>query len=126
MGFITSSKPTMGNFSRMETYPTQEGEEGNGIEFLAMHRMMIRTLVSKFPQHAHLFKGWEAPPTDPSNANDPLPNGRQTPFDPDMLNAIDRFNNELESFDGEDIFGRFIETSLRPFPNNPSRISTDQ
>ena len=107
-------------------YEVQEGEEKNGLEFLAMHRVMIRTLTSNFPQHANLFSGWSTPPTDPANPNDSLPNGRTTPFDQNMADAIDRLHNNLEAFDGEDLFGRFIETSLRPFPNDPSRRSSDQ
>ncbi len=55
-------------------HPVQEGEEGNGIEFLAMHRVMIRMLRSAFPQHIALFDGWEMPPTDP------LPGNSSEPF----------------------------------------------
>lgn len=106
-------------------YGVQEGEETNGLEFLAMHRVMIRTLVNKFPQHAILFEGWSSPPTDPNDTNDPLPGGATTPFNPDMQIAIDRLTTQLDGFDGEDLLGTFIETSLRPFPNTPLRRADD-
>jgi hypothetical protein len=35
----------------------QEGETGNGLEFLVMHRAMLELLRGQFPQHA-LFAGW--------------------------------------------------------------------
>jgi hypothetical protein len=106
-------------------YEVQEGEESNGLEFLAMHRVMLRTLLQNFPQHASLFTGWTTPPTDPTDPNDPLPGGATTPFHPDMLGAIDRLTNSLAAFDGEDEIGTLIETSLRPFPNNARRRSSD-
>src|ERR1041385_5578968 len=40
----------------------QEGEKGNGLQFLAMHRSMINELKTKFPKDAHLFDGWDTPP----------------------------------------------------------------
>ena len=48
-----------------------EGAKGNGLEFLAMHRVMIRTLTAKFPKNADLFTGWEQPPTDNADKADP-------------------------------------------------------
>ena len=43
--------------------PTQEGAAGNGLDFLAMHRAMVRLLSAEFPQHAAYFQGWNTPPT---------------------------------------------------------------
>jgi len=90
----------------------QEGEPGNGVEFLAMHRAMLQELAQLDPASASLLAGWPIPPTDPHDAGDPLPGGATTPFDPDMLAAIDRLQHHLDSFASEDELGRFIETAF--------------
>lgn len=41
----------------------QEGEAGNGREFLVMHRAMIELIRAAFPDRAALFAGWAAVPT---------------------------------------------------------------
>jgi hypothetical protein len=48
-----------------------EGAKGNGLEFLAIHRSMIRLLTARFPKNGDLFAGWTAPPTVNGDANDP-------------------------------------------------------
>ena len=64
----------------------QEGQAGNGMDFLAMHRVMIRQLVQQFPANANLFAGWPQPPTDPDDVNDPMPaNGEPRPFQPEHV-----------------------------------------
>lgn len=106
-------------------YPIQEGEERNGLQFLAMHRVMIQRLVTAFPTHAALFAGWTTPPSDPNDALDPVPGAAPGPLPPEMIGAIARLETALEAFDGEDELGRFIETAWRPFPSNPRRRSDD-
>ena len=39
--------------------PIQEGEQTNGLIFLAMHRVMIGLLTAQFPAHV---AGWTTPP----------------------------------------------------------------
>src|SRR3954470_4023745 len=58
----------------------QEGDKGNGFDFLVMHRAMIEILTRKFPKDAALFKGWSSPPTDPKDPKNPVPRG--TPMAP--------------------------------------------
>ena len=110
-------------------HPIQEGEETNGLGFLAMHRVMIGILTEQFPAHAGLFTGWSTPPTDPDDPNDPVsPNAPPTtagPFNADMAQAIPRIEGASNSFDGDDSFGMFVETRWRPFPNQPTRRSPD-
>ena len=110
-------------------YPIQEGEETNGLGFLAMHRVMIEILTKQFPTHAGLFAGWSTPPTDPADPNDPVsPNAPPTtagPFNADMAQAIQRIEAAPDRFDGDDSFGMFVETKWRPFPNQPTRRSPD-
>lgn len=103
----------------------QEGSETNGMQFLAMHRVMIERLVKAFPMHEALFQGWTRPPTDPNDDLDPVPASNPQEMRSDMIDAIDRLHNQLATFDGEDGFGLFVETALRPFPNQPARRSTD-
>jgi hypothetical protein len=114
-------------FSR---YPIQEGEEGNGMDFLAMHRVMIRMLVKAFPQHKALFEGWTnppQPPEDPFLPGEELPEKRRTPFSPLMSTAIFRFQRDqtLRAFPGDDELGRYLQTSLRPVPNNLRQRADD-
>jgi hypothetical protein len=101
----------------------QEGQKGNGLEFLAMHRVMIRILTQHYPSDASLFKGWSAPPTDPKDKNDPCSQGA---FDPAKLPALDKLANHLDDFDSDDDIGLYIETSLRPTESDPSARSADK
>jgi len=106
--------------------PHQEGEAGNGIEFLAMHRAMMQMLVEQDPSAKPYFQGWATPPTDARDANDPLPHGATTPFDPDMGQAIDRLQQHLDTFASEDELGVYIETSFRPTPGHPDGRASDR
>jgi hypothetical protein len=103
----------------------QEGQIGNGLEFLAMHRAMLDILRTKFPTHVDLFVGWTSPPTSPTDKIDPLPNGGTTAFDKTKLAAIDRLTHHLDSFASDDELGLFIQTSLRPTKTDPAARSTD-
>lgn len=111
-------------FSR---YPIQEGEEGNGMDFLAMHRVMIRMLVKALPQHKALFDGWMQPPEDPFLPGEELPEKRRTPFNPLMSMASFRLQRDqtLRAFTGDDELGRFTQTSLRPNPGNLRQRADD-
>ncbi len=103
----------------------QEGTAGNGLEFLAMHRVMIRQLREQFPKSVALFVGWETPPTDPKDKADPLPHGATDPFDDHMLDAISTLETKLAGFKSDDDLGRYLETALRPTASNASARATD-
>ena len=104
----------------------QEGAKGNGLEFLAMHRVMIRTLSQQFPSSASLFNGWSEPPTNPNDPADKVPAGSVKAFDLDKEKAIDKLQNHLDEFESDDDIGLYIETSLRPTSSDPSARSTDK
>ncbi len=104
----------------------QEGQKGNGLEFLAMHRVMFRTLKENFPQNADLFVGWETPPTDPKDARDPVPSANPQEFDANKLAAIDKLQNHLADFKSDDELGLYIETSMRPTADDPTARSSDK
>jgi hypothetical protein len=106
--------------------PLQEGAAGNGIEFLAMHRMMKQHLTELYPTTKKYFVGWTTPPTDPADRRDPLPGGATDAFDDGMLVAIDRLENHLDTFASDDELGRYIETTLRPTSTKPDHRTTDQ
>jgi hypothetical protein len=106
--------------------PLQEGVAGNGIEFLAMHRMMKQHLTDLYPTTKKYFVGWTTPPTDPADRRDPLPDGMMVEFDANMVAAIDRLENHLDTFKSDDELGRFIETSLRPTAYAPDHRTTDK
>ena len=95
----------------------QEGDAGNGVEFLAMHRAMFEMLVEHDPTARSFFDGWKTPPTDPLDPANPLPRGATTAFEPDMLAALDRLEHRLSSFASEDELGLYIETSFNASDN---------
>tara|TARA_R110001583_G_C5569875_1_gene401963 strand:- start:224 stop:1093 length:870 start_codon:yes stop_codon:yes gene_type:complete len=113
----------------------QEGEDGNGEDFLFMHRAMIELILKEFPQHVHYFRGWDSPPTDHESELDPVlvptpePNQECAPtrklICQNMLDGIHRIKNEQGTFASEDEFGRFIETNSRPTEDEPAARSDD-
>jgi hypothetical protein len=104
----------------------QEGTKGNGLEFLAMHRVMFRILTERFPESADLFHGWDPPPTDPKDAHDPVPRANTQEFDENKKAAIDKLQNHLADFKSDDELGLFIETSMRPTAKDPTARSADK
>ncbi|HEY2837786.1 MAG TPA: hypothetical protein VGJ26_01465, partial [Pirellulales bacterium] len=103
----------------------QEGQAGNGFEFLIMHRAMLQLLREAFPANANLFQGWATPPTNPLDPQDSLPNGATTPFDPNMRSAIANIEAPPPNWQVNDDIGLYIETNLRPTPANPFRRSSE-
>jgi Ferritin-like len=103
----------------------QEGSSGNGFDFLIMHRAMLQLLTAQFPQYAAMFQGWASPPTNPAEPADPLPNGAQTPFDPNKSLAIQALRAPFAAFVGDDEIGLYIQTSARPTTGNPFASSQD-
>lgn len=103
----------------------QEGDAGNGVEFLAMHRAMMEMLVEMDPAARSLVTTWTTPPTDPRDTADPLPNGASAPFDTNMLAALERLQHRLDSFASEDELGLYIETSFRPTRDQPQTRASD-
>ncbi len=103
----------------------QEGQKGNGLEFLAMHRIMMDMLIGKFPKYKSLFAGWDTPPTNPRDKSNPLPHSETTAFDDQMLDAIGELETKLDSFTSDDDLGLYLETALRPTKSNPGAKSKD-
>lgn len=103
--------------------PRQEGAAGNGLEFLGMHRAMLELLAEAFPQHCAYLKGWVTPPQDPSAPDDVVPNG--APFELAKAEAVEIIEHQPKTLNGEDNFGAFVETSLRPTSANPLARSPD-
>ena len=101
-----------------------EGAKGNGLEFLAMHRVMIRILTQKFPTDAPLFKGWTVPPTSPTDKADPAP--MDAAFDATKMKAIDKLQNHLADFKSDDELGLYLETTLRPTSRDPNARAADK
>lgn len=101
----------------------QEGTPGNGMEFLVMHRAMLELLVESLPQHSAIFEGWQTPPTNPIDPDDPVEGGAA--FSPDFLSAISRIERDHAGFNTEDDYGTYIEASLRPTPTDPFATSSD-
>ena len=101
-----------------------EGAKGNGLEFLAMHRVMIRKLTTSFPKDAALFDGWTTPPTESADKSDPCPTGDA--FDPIKQKAIDKLQNHIADFKSDDELGVYLETTLRPTSKDPNARAADK
>lgn len=103
----------------------QEGQPTTGVEFLAMHRLMLEELRTKFPQHAALFAGWEKPPTARDAAS--LPPGAGA-FRTEMIAAIDRLHDHdsLATFSSDDELALFLQTNRRPTADDPQGRTPDR
>ena len=111
------------NAQRWQRAALQEGEPGSGFEFLIMHRAMFHLLLQHFPDAQHLLRGWHTPPQDPSDADDPV-NNRAT-FDAGKAGGIAVIEAAAAHFQGEDEFGLFLETNIRPTPADPTHRDPD-
>ncbi len=105
----------------------QEGEQGNGIEFLAMHRFVLQTLreVSTAKSTRARFDGWGRVP-DPADGKlaasgpdsltgNPLAPDANSAISDELRKTIDLCQDhpaKLKSFATDDDFGRFLETTL--------------
>lgn len=108
----------------------QEGMAGNGLDFLAMHRNMIRVLKLHFPRYEALWCGWNIVPTDPDFPPDPtdeMPEGAPVArsFDPNRRKALEQLTRSLGDFADDDDLGLYIETSNRPVIADPNHRSED-
>jgi hypothetical protein len=106
----------------------QEGAPGSGLDFLAMHRAMVRSLRDRFPANADLFKGWATVPTVTTSDDPlaPLHNPIATAaFWDSMKGAISRIESMPTSFASDDDLGRYIETQHRPVAADPLARSTE-
>lgn len=112
----------------------QEGEMGNGEDFLFMHRAMLHLLSENFPRLSYFIRGWAAIPRQPDNADDAVPpnppKGDPNPskglFHPKMDEAIRRIEAGSLEFGNEDDFGLFLQTAMRPTAEDPFKRSEDE
>jgi hypothetical protein len=102
----------------------QEGAPGHGVRFLAMHRAMFQLIAEAFPQHSAWLAGWSTPPQDPTDPEDPVPDG--SAFDPAKAEGIVAVETRQGDFDSEDAFALFLETRLRPVDGNPIAMTPDR
>ncbi len=93
----------------------QEGDKGNGREFLIMHRAMLEILREQFPKSASIFKGFDKVPTDPKDKTTPCPD-KSKAFDAKMLGTLAKLEDiaaNAGSFADDDAFGLWLETSMK-------------
>lgn len=102
----------------------QEGAPNSGLDFLAMHRAMLMLIRQNFPQYASFFEGWSAIPFDPADASDPVPGGE--PFEEAKKSAIEKIGTEPSPLATDDEFGRYVETPIRPTPDDPTNRAQNQ
>jgi hypothetical protein len=103
----------------------QEGDPGNGLEFLAMHRFVLNTMraLPELASQVALFDGWTRVP-DPEDgdvassgadsiAQNPLAPGADADIPAAFRTAIARCQDpaeRLKQFASDDDLGRFLET----------------
>ncbi|HEX2730039.1 MAG TPA: hypothetical protein VHM70_00485 [Polyangiaceae bacterium] len=85
--------------------------DGDGYEFMAMHRHMITSLKALWPKHAAQFEGWEV---YPQSADDVPEAWRDswTDWDPSMASNLDIAQNvdkHLDQFASEGAFGEWMQ-----------------
>ncbi len=115
----------------------QEGAEGNGLDFFAMHRVMLSALRAELPSWATAdtyadLRGFafDQLPTAPDDATWPVPVGNPRAFAPRAAQTLANlraasFSSENHAVDTDDRFGRYLETRHRPIPGTPWNLSTD-
>lgn len=93
----------------------QEGDMGNGRDFLVMHRAMLEILRDQFPKQKALFDGFDKVPTNPKDKTTPCPDPAKK-FDPKMeasLATLEAIADHAGDFADDDAFGLFLETSIK-------------
>jgi hypothetical protein len=106
-----------------------EGAPGNGLEFLAMHRVMLSMLRAQFPQYKSVLAGWTTVPQVDSS-DDKLP-PKSRVFDSFYATALSRLTGDstLKGFQTDDEFGVYIQTKHYPgrgrdiYSLNPDRTA---
>ncbi|UVC06849.1 hypothetical protein IHQ71_16495 [Rhizobium sp. TH2] len=114
--------------------PLQEGEAGNGEDFLFMHRAMLQLLVANFTQSIHFLRGWATLPQDNADMDDPVPpnpagappNPAKDASHPKMAEAITRVEARAPEFPSDEELGLFLQTKMRPVPGDAFRESPDK
>ncbi|NBV47296.1 MAG: hypothetical protein EBR86_17085 [Planctomycetia bacterium] len=105
----------------------QEGEPGNGLEFLVMHRAMLELVRERFPTASALLAGWGQVPLDPDDAQDPVPPGNPRPFSPTMKRDVDRVHDDafLRTLADDDAFGRLVQSGVHNYLHNRFSVAGD-
>jgi hypothetical protein len=126
------SRPTREQFEEVAVpcNPLQEGDRGSGLEFLAMHRVMIQDLTSQFPNEQSLHDALlEFPLTNefadslPSRTVDGMPIGHSRleakrdaiRF---LLWSLEKPYRAGSIFVDDDEIGCFLETIRNPRPDH--------
>ncbi|MCX6128070.1 MAG: hypothetical protein NTX25_03280 [Proteobacteria bacterium] len=105
------------NCNGFKRWKRQMGDSGSGLDFLAMHRLMVQDARAKFPKYANTYlAGWVKVPTDPYDKANPLPGNATTAFNSEVLVKLNRVQNNLASFKSEDELGQFLWNDLSKVP----------
>lgn len=100
----------------------QEGDPGNGLDFLVMHRAMIELLRENFPGQAKRLQGWSTVPTDPNDPSEPMPFNRQPrEFTSSMRTAVSNLESSsfLRTLASDDALGLYIQSRRLRGATNP-------
>lgn len=92
--------------------PIQEGEAGDGVAFLAMHRHMLRGFRQAFPKHAgDVLRGFSYIPTTKDDPENPIP-WRDIGWSDDQLESIslmEDIGQNLDLFTSEDEYAKWVQ-----------------
>lgn len=89
----------------------QEGEPGDGYDFLLMHRHMIRGFQEAFPKHVEQIRGFHGVPTSKDDPENPIP-WVDVRWSDDQLDTIDFMENiaqHIDAFTSEDDYAKWVQ-----------------
>ncbi len=91
--------------------PIQEGEPGDGYDFLIMHRHMIRGFQQAFPKHVELIRGFYHIPKSKDDPENPIP-WVDVRWNDQQLENIDWMENiteHVDVFTSEDDYAKWVQ-----------------
>ena len=91
--------------------PIQEGEPGDGYDFLIMHRHMIRGFEQAFPNHVEQVRAFYRLPRGKSDAENPIP-WVDVQWSDDQLQTIEWLENitqHSDAFTSEDDYAKWVQ-----------------
>ena len=97
--------------------PIQEGEPGDGYDFLAMHRHMIRGFQQAFPKHVEQIRGFYRIPKSKDDPENPIPwvNVRWSDAQLETIDWMENIAQHSDAFTGEDDYAKWVQFGDRQF-----------
>lgn len=92
--------------------PIQEGEPGDGLAFLAMHRHMVRGIRQAFPKHANtVLRGFKHVPMNKADPENPIPwvDVKWSDAQVEAIAIMEDISEHLDLFTSEDDYAKWVQ-----------------